>query len=74
MKYIALVKRNRIFESQVDLRITEVTETRVRGLMAWPNGLGGFSKFDVARKPNNTFFKGDQSGHTVYMFNEVKEA
>jgi hypothetical protein len=42
MKYIALVKRNGVFASQDDLRITEVTETRVRGLMAWPNGLGAF--------------------------------
>ena len=73
MKYIAFVKRNGVFESQDALRITEVTETRVRGQMDWDNGSGRFSNFDVARKPNNTFFKSYPSGHDVYMFKEVKE-
>ena len=73
MKYIAFVKRNGVFEPQDDLKITEVTETRVYGQMAWDNGSGRFSNFNAARKPNNTFFKSYASGHVVYMFKEVEE-
>lgn len=58
---------NNIVAVDTSITITEVTETRVKGIAQWPNGKGA-SKFDVKRQPGNKFFRGSSSGKTSYHF------
>lgn len=52
-----------------DITITEVTETRVKGVKEWLKP-DKSANFDVKRYPENRFFLGSGSGKSKYFFTQ----
>jgi len=54
----------------VNITITEVTETRVKGVKEWlmPHKS---ANFDVKRQPENRFFLGSSSAKSIYFLIKV---
>ena len=52
-----------------EITITEVTETRVKGILMWPETHVGIN-FDVKRHPGNKFEQGSGSGKRRYGFTQ----